>query len=349
MAKQKTKSKGTPAPWVELLRRNWASIHTIECHWRLSNRAAWVTVPDSQRVIPEIVGDEDADDEVTREGPEAAADVAGELFAACWDHLSESDAERLYFSITAYGLGADGASLQKLETCATGGSLRSDGVIEIPAWDDEGDEERTRTREDFLFKQNKELSRMALRVLGGVASFMDSFTGIASETMKARAEVASKDLEFREAELDAEVAKERTEQAGQAVRDAIANLAPGFNMYAAARHAEATRPQTASDIPPHDDPIVQSARVLLATLDGPMLSHLIPILGGELASDVLTVLRPALADDADPGALAHAWQAIAGDLLSHQSRVAKDLPPELAQRLATALQAFHLASQSAAA
>lgn len=349
MGKQKASTKGTPAPWVELLRRHWASIHTIECHWRLSNRAAWVTVPDSQRVIPEIVGDEEGDEEATREGPEGAADVAGDLFALCWDHLAESDRERLFFSITAYGLGADGASLQKLETCATGGSLRSDGVIEIPAWDEEGDEERTRTREDFLFKQNKELHRMMLRIFGGVAGFMESFTGIASETMKSRAEIASKDLEFREAELDAEVARERTEQAGNAVREAVQSMSPGFNMWAAARHAEATRPAGANDAPAHDDPIVQSARVLLSTLDGPMMSYLLPILGAELAGDVLTVLRPALDDAADPVALAHAWQSIAPALLKHQSRVAKDLPPDLAQRLATSLQAFHLAAQSAAA
>ncbi len=348
---------GTPEPWTSLARRRWAEAHTFEIHYRLSPKSTFLAVPAGQIVVPELVDDDDEEeteeeeteeeDEPEREGIEGAADTASELWRRAWSHFDSLDRKRAFYQLTAYKL--EDGNLVPLEKTTTGGTLKDDGTIDIDsAWDEASDRERERSIQDWAMGVAKDSVKMMLSIADSNRRFAIGVTDLVTETLKARAEVATKHLEHREAELEAEISMERAKQAGDVARDWGDRFAPAVNLFAAAKHAEATRAPGA-DRPAHPSPVVESARRLLAALDGLALSYLIPIVGAELASDVLTVLRLSEEADPDPAAIAHAWQAVVPALLKHQPKVAEALPPELAQRLAAALQALTLACASAAA
>jgi hypothetical protein len=339
---------------VEVLRRHWTEIHTVEIHHRTSPNGTWLAVPAGQVVLPELVDDDEDDDDddddeeddgpPTREGPEAAADTAGIMFRRAWEHFKILDRRRAWYRLTAYQL-AEGV-LTELEHTTVGGAFKEDGSVDVEAWDDATDAERERSIQDWCIGQMKAMGKMVLDVMTQHVKYAESVSSTLSDALKAQAEVATKRLEFREAELEAEVSKDRTAATADTLRDYGERFAPAVNLAASGYHAAQTR-AAASDLPPHPSPVVESARVLLAQLDGVVMSYLIPVLGAELSADVLTVLRGANAAEPDPAALAEGWRAVAPEILSHQAKLVQSLPPELAPRLVPALQAFHLACMGA--
>lgn len=358
MAKRTT-TVGTPLPWVEVLRRHWAHIHTVEIHHRTSPRGIFLNVPGGQLILPELVDDDDDGDDgddggddgggddddvtVTREGPEVAGDVAAEMFKRAWAHFETLDRKRAWYRITPYKL--EDGTLVELEHVTIGGALRDDGSVDIDSWDEQTDQERTRTTEDWALAQARAGYKMAMDAIQVHMNFANATTELITATLKARSEVATKHLEHHEAVLESEVSKERAKQAGDTMRDFGERFGPAVNMYAAGYHAQHTRPSHGNRVP-HANHVVEAARVLLDQLDGEAVAHLTPIVGAEVMADVFTVLRLALGESPDPLELAEAWNAVAPALFRFQGRLVKELPPELAQRLTTALQAFHMAAQA---
>lgn len=348
---------GTPQPWVETIRRHWSDAHTVEIHHRTSPRGTWLAVPKGHLVLPELVDeDEDEEDEEesdeeesdedatpTREGPEGAAETARIMFRRAWAHFETLDRKRAWYQLTVYRI--EGGTLVELEHTTVGGALKDDGSVDLESWDEQTDHERERSIQDWALGEAKTAYKMLMDVIRVHVDSQGSVTSLVTETLKARADVATKHLEHEQVKMDAAVSMERARQTGETAREYGERFGPALNLWAAAYHAQHTAPRGQAR-EPHPNTVVESARNLLDELDGEAIAHLMPILGGETTSDVLSVLRLALEEEPDPSAIAAGWLAIAPALFRFQAKLADELPPELARRLTAALQAFHLAASA---
>ncbi len=378
MAKQTGKISGTPLPWIELCRQHWAQMYQAEVHVRPGPRGTLVEVPYGKLIIPELLDDDDDeegdddedsdgdDDDVTigpegeeddddddgddddgvgdhsetfsREGPGAAAEVASSLYKRCGSHVRQSNLKAAYFQLSVYD-----KDMKLLGKTTTGGHIRADGAVQMEDWSKETDRERSMVREDWMWKQFQECVAMNLTAQRENAAFMSSVTALVRSAMDSKAEIAGKHLEHEEAKLDADVAKSRHKTAAKSWDDTIDRLGPSFEIFVAGYHANATRRQ--SNREPHGDPFIESGRTLLDAFDGEAMVYLLPVVGPEAMGDVLRVLGTSLEENPDRRALAHAWGTVADGLLGKVPQILKELPDDLAKRLAGAVQAFHLMAE----
>jgi hypothetical protein len=342
---------GIPQPWVEVARRCWAETHTFEITYKTAPNGTWIAVPNGQIVIPELIEEEEEEEEeessaeeeeeeeeeAVREGAEAAAGMAGILFRRAWKHFRTLDRKRAWYKMAALRL--EDGRLIEIEHTTIGGALKDDGSIDIETWDEQTDHERERSIQDWALSQAKIAYRMMFEGMAVHMNFANGVTALITETLKARADVAAKHLEFHQANLEAEASKERSQQTGQTLRDFGSQFGQAATIWATTEHAKATRK---TDRKPHSDSLIESARTLFDVLDGEMLSYLIPILGSDLTQDVLKVLRTSREDDPDPEALAAAWLALVPSLEKHQAKVVSEVPEEMAKRLTSCLTSFSM-------
>ncbi len=331
----KSTTRGTPRPWSELLRRHWPRVHTIEVDWRTNNRGTWSSLEGSAVIIPEV-------DDDKREGPEAAAAMAGTMYEKAWQHLDERDEDtrRLCYQLSAWEYDEKTGALVLLENTSIGGVLRRDGTVESVDDDDASDAERTRAREDYnwgLYKKSTDINFKLFDKVVGILGKVESIVGAAWD---AQSEAAAHAAESQRDKYEFEIDKAQLKAFEGAFRDFTQNMGGAATIYASAKYAEHTRPGGPRPAK-HDDARVEAARVLLDHLNGPALAKLSLVLDAELIQDVMVVLAVALEDSPNVDELRAGWVAVAPQLIAKQPEIAGVLEKKVAEGLQAALVAFH--------
>lgn len=333
-----TRTRGTPRAWREILQRHWPRIDAVEVDWRPNNNAPWQGVEGGSVQCPEII--DAASGEARREGPEAAAKLAGEMYGRCHVHLNEQDEKYriLWYQISVSEM-KDGV-MTVIESTGVGGGINRDGTVESDDTDDRTDAERKKAREDYNFDLYKKSTDINFKLLDKFVSFLTAVEGIVGRSFEAQAKAAGAAAEAAKAEYDFKVDIAQMDEAGKAFEKFMDEMGPAAKIYASAYYASATRSKN-PDREKHDNPTVEAARVLLDHLDGPTQAKLSTIIDAEPMHDVLVVLAMALHDEPDINELRAAWLEVFKPFEKASDDIIKALGPEGAQALGAALYAFH--------
>lgn len=376
--------KGTPLPWIELLRQHWAEIYQIEVAVRPGPRGLLVAVPYGTLVLADLLdekaadGDDDDDAIVTvddddKAGDDDADDDATDDDGDGDDDGTDDDDDDEAETFTREGPeGAADVATNMYKRC--GEHLRQaklkHAYFEIACFDDKmkklgsttigghiradgaieiEDWTKETDRERAFKREDWMWEQFQTCVRMNLTCQQENANFMSSVTELVQGAMRTQG-ELAEKKLEHEEAKIDGEVRKTRAREAGKSWGETLKTISNpleifAAGYHANATRRTSSRPPHADAFIEAARTLLDALDGEAMSYLLEIMGPEPSMEILRVLRMSLDDDQDRVALAHAWKAVSDGLRSKIPQIVAGLPEDLAKRLATAAEQFQLMAE----
>ncbi len=163
VTKKKPSRVAVPTAWVDVFRFYWPRLHTWQVSFRPHPNTGWQLA--SSTAVPELVDNDDA--ETVKLDPVVAADLAGEAWAAAWDHLDGQDCLRCDYKVGVYEM-TDGALVLAGET-GVGGRLspEANGIEDAPT---DEDETQGKSLVAMLIRERKDMVGEVVRMTRALAS-----------------------------------------------------------------------------------------------------------------------------------------------------------------------------------